>query len=466
MDCEQVMPGVDLTCRQVVCNSSNGSCDLVVLRSGADDDSDSALDKACGGDDCDDADATKKPGAAEVCDLKDNDCDGLTDISGSFAPLELDTGDDGSLRRPVVATDGEHLVVAWQRGSGTEGDIRVVFLSAGGQPVTGQASLAVLLGIDKGLSMPTLASAEGKVLLGFAQGQGSDTRLEVVGLRADLAGTAIDLPNLEVDSGRPILDLALAEDPKREGGSEFAVLYCALAEDGQQEVLAATPFDMESIGPALLSRGELGEVELELLRTAPHRFVAAMAMRALSTDSTEVWTADLLSEEPEPTQGTLPLLLSSATSGLADTSSSPRAALVGSRVLVSWRDIAKASGGFSVEPDSDVRAAFLDAPSTIVGLVNDVGVNQRPWGAVALGSGLGLLFTQTTAAGAMLDFRSFDSDMKAVGQQAGRIAHVSQGALEASRLLQTSEGLAVAWVTSVASGDALRFLAFSACEVP
>ncbi len=39
------------------------------------------------GPDCDDADANVNPGAAEICDARDNDCDGLVDGAGAFCPV-------------------------------------------------------------------------------------------------------------------------------------------------------------------------------------------------------------------------------------------------------------------------------------------------------------------------------------------------------------------------------------------
>jgi hypothetical protein len=67
-----------------------------------DHDLDDTLDPACGGDDCDDGDPAIHPGAAETCNGRDDDCDGLTD-EGVTGTWYADADGDGSGAGPVVA---------------------------------------------------------------------------------------------------------------------------------------------------------------------------------------------------------------------------------------------------------------------------------------------------------------------------------------------------------------------------
>ena len=55
-----------------------------------DDDGDGYTKIGCGGNDCNDSDPAIHPGAAEVCDGKDNDCDGIVDPAGALYYLDLD----------------------------------------------------------------------------------------------------------------------------------------------------------------------------------------------------------------------------------------------------------------------------------------------------------------------------------------------------------------------------------------
>lgn len=78
-----------------LCDGFDNNCDYIV--DNKDSDNDGFIDSQCGGIDCNDNDETIHPGALEICDQKDNDCDGLTDNKDEDEDGYLDShcgGDD------------------------------------------------------------------------------------------------------------------------------------------------------------------------------------------------------------------------------------------------------------------------------------------------------------------------------------------------------------------------------------
>lgn len=79
------------------CYSEYGEVeDYLVVIDGCDDlDGDGHEDMACGGDDCADNDSTVYPGALDICDGKDNDCDGTIDEGGNGTTTGWSEGNIG-----------------------------------------------------------------------------------------------------------------------------------------------------------------------------------------------------------------------------------------------------------------------------------------------------------------------------------------------------------------------------------
>lgn len=100
------------SCVKDSCDEATKKCSHVEVTT-IDADGDGHIAKACGGDDCNDKDATIYFGAPELCDLKDNDCDGAIDnqavqIRGASTTTTLGSADRNDL---LVTTLGTKFVV-------------------------------------------------------------------------------------------------------------------------------------------------------------------------------------------------------------------------------------------------------------------------------------------------------------------------------------------------------------------
>ena len=127
-----------------VCDGIDNDCDPTTFALGEDDDGDGYADASCGGDDCDDECASCHPGGGdELCDGRDQDCDGSVDegvdpalFTTFYADADGDgLGDESMTAAACVAPSG-HSPTA---GDCNDADARVGSCAAPLRCVSGRA---------------------------------------------------------------------------------------------------------------------------------------------------------------------------------------------------------------------------------------------------------------------------------------------------------------------------------------
>ncbi len=135
-DDDTVHPGAVEICDDIDQNCNDDILDAV----GADDDGDTVLDEACGGGDCDDTtDRYHSPSPdsppPDVCTPDDYDCNGETDDMGPMDALRVDDR-DAHATMPAVAWSGTEYGVVWA-DEDSEGNMEIFFrrVDAEGVPI-------------------------------------------------------------------------------------------------------------------------------------------------------------------------------------------------------------------------------------------------------------------------------------------------------------------------------------------
>jgi len=134
-----------VACTTDTCDESTKTCTHKIVSS-VDADGDGHLASACvGGDDCDDKDPTVYAGAPELCDLKDNDCDGKID-NYSVSPRGTDK---------LIAVTGTNMMSAgamggkwWVATADTSSGVKAITIDSAGavSPEKSVSSIAADMG--------------------------------------------------------------------------------------------------------------------------------------------------------------------------------------------------------------------------------------------------------------------------------------------------------------------------------
>jgi hypothetical protein len=468
-----------LICEKVVCNPENAECELVAPLADADKDSDGYLDAHCGGDDCEDTDPKANPmspeihpGAAEVCNLFDDDCDGLTDVAASSGPVEVFAG--SGLSAPDTAAGKGRFAVVWQRdtavflqvlGTGqclTDTDCIGIDASA---PASGVVNLTSIVG-DTGKN-PTIASNVDRFYVVWVAYEGPSPKVMLAGADFDpeTATITVDASPLKLSSDGAVDIGAPQIDWNPGGDNDWVVVWNETYSDSTSAVVLADKSGHTRGDSPFSGTAQDGTIEdLRLLCVAANDCVLAYSFTGDGDDTNaEVFEARLnLTGGIWSYTAGWPRPISVSNPAIDDPSANPALTpTANGDWITSFTDVALAVGGTTTESESDIRALI---GNSIEPLISDVSYDQRNVGFVPNKSGFGLLYVNEISPEVELDFRVFNTSFDKFEKQDGQLASIESGEIEAGRLIRVGEGYATTWIEhSESADDTLHFIAFTGC---
>jgi hypothetical protein len=451
-------------CMESACDPTTGTCaDFLVAT--ADNDADSYLDAACGGDDCNDTVDTIYPGADEPCDGVDNDCDGLTDVAAIVGPLELDAA--AAIGPAGVAAGGGLAAVVWQRGADDAGAVLATVIGADGLPIAAALDFTTSGGADAAVGRaPDVAAGDAGFWIAWvADGPTTSPVATVIDLAADeLAGTVTTGTAVALGSG----DATEVTAPRVAwdgAGSGWVASFAAAYGDGSRTVELQTE-DMHATpaGTAFEVSADTGAVDgLSLAVLGANGYALAYSRADAATDGDpELFATEIeLATELWANAAGFPLRISPADGAAADDSFWPAIVATGAGA---WAAAFVDTDPLGPTTPSDIALYDGGALSELV----EAGSSFYREPALAFdGTGFGFLYLARLGTFESLEFRSLDGAFTApAAPYDGTTIAATSGDDNSSggRIAAIGPGrFAIVWIDRTLGVDHLEYLDLQVC---